>query len=143
MPKKYKKNKYNLAKGNTSELDKMERGELSEYKEIVPVTKNEMGPNPNTREKFDSLLKADRQRRKNSLSAHQLFSRPRSEEEALMNEEKERSYMFREDMYNNPLDDDVMDKWGHDSGYGKIRKSRKYKKHRKHRRTKKHRKNKK
>jgi len=143
MPKKYKKTKksnqkYNLARGTTSELDKMEKGQLGEYSEIIPVTKSQMGPNPTTRENFDSLLKADRHRRINSLTAHQLFSRPRSSEQAEMDERSERNHMFNEDMlYKNPLDDDVMEKWGHDSGYGKIRKSRKS---RKHRRTRKHKK---
>jgi hypothetical protein len=142
--KKYKK--YNLARGTTSELDKMEKGQLGEYIEIIPVTKSQMGPDPNTRERFDSLLQADRQRRQNSLTAHELFSRPRSEEESQMNEKKERNNMFREDtykIYNNPLDDDVMDKWGYDSGYGRIRKTKKHRKSKKQRKSRKHRKSRK
>jgi metal-dependent hydrolase (beta-lactamase superfamily II) len=127
--KSHKKNKshkhYDVARGLTDDLEKMEKGEVYGEQEVIPVKKSEMGPNPNTRERFDSLLEEERRRKNNKKTAHTLFSKPPSEVQYEMNEKEERSKMFREDKDKNPLDDDKMEDWGYGKGGKSHKKSHK------------------
>ena len=127
--KTHKRHKYNdVARGVTDDLEKMERGEVYGEQEVIPVKKSEMGPNPNTREKFDTLLEEERRRKINKKTAHTLFSKPPSEVQYEMNEKEERAKMFREDRDKNPLDEDEMEDWGYGKGGKSNKKSKKYKK---------------
>jgi hypothetical protein len=115
----------------------MERGEVYGKQEVIPVTKSQMGPNPNTRERFDTLLEEERRRKNNRKTAQTLFSKPPSEVQYEMNEREERHNMLLEDdKYKNPLDEDKMDDWGYGTGT-KSKKTRKSKKARKSKKTRK------